>query len=116
MNARAVPLGVMLDRVSLKPAWMLSLALSAANTPLERIVKASSNDGNIVLDPFAGTFTTCAVAQKLGRQSIGIESELDYVKIGLRRLGIASVLVVRMASDSSPKTSVSTSRMTCVNP
>ena len=55
---------------------------------LERIVRASSNPGDVVLDPFAGTFTTSFVAKKLGRQSIGIEIEEDYVKIGLRRLQI----------------------------
>jgi len=55
---------------------------------LERIIKASSNPGDTVLDPFAGTFTTCAVAQHLNRRSIGIELHLDYVKVGLRRLGI----------------------------
>ena len=55
---------------------------------LERIVRASSNLGDLVLDPFAGTFTTSFVAKKLGRQSIGIEIEEDYVKIGLRRLQI----------------------------
>lgn len=57
---------------------------------LERIIKASSNPDDVVLDPFSGTFSTCAVAQKLGRKSIGIELQKDYVKIGLRRLGIAS--------------------------
>ncbi|MEE4132443.1 adenine-specific DNA-methyltransferase [Pseudomonas viridiflava] len=57
---------------------------------LERIIKASSNPGDLVLDPFGGTFTTCAVAQRLGRRSIGIEMQPDYVKIGLRRLGIAT--------------------------
>lgn len=56
---------------------------------LERIVLASSNKGDIVLDPFAGTFTTCAVAQKKGRKTIGIESNEKYFKIGLRRLGLA---------------------------
>jgi site-specific DNA-methyltransferase (adenine-specific) len=59
---------------------------------LERIIKASSNPGDLVLDPFAGTFTTCAVAQRLGRRSIGIEREAEYVKIGLRRLSIQSEL------------------------
>ena len=53
---------------------------------LERIVKASSNINDIVLDPFAGTFTTCAVANRLGRRSIGIELQEQYVNIGLRRL------------------------------
>ncbi len=59
---------------------------------LERIIKASSNPGDVVLDPFSGTFTTCAVAQRLGRRSIGIEREAEYVKIGLRRLSIQSEL------------------------
>jgi len=59
-------------------------------TLLERIVKASSNPGDLVLDPFAGTFTTCAVAKRLRRRSIGIEMQPDYVKVGLRRLGIAT--------------------------
>jgi site-specific DNA-methyltransferase (adenine-specific) len=56
---------------------------------LERIIKASSNPGDLVLDPFAGTFTTCAVAQKLKRRTIGIELQEAFFKIGLRRLGIA---------------------------
>ena len=56
---------------------------------LERIIKASSNVGDTILDPFSGTFTTCAVAQRLGRQSIGIELQDEYIKIGLRRLGIS---------------------------
>ncbi len=55
---------------------------------LERIVKASSNPGDIVLDPFSGTFTTSFVAQSLGRNSVGIEIDEDYMKIGLRRLRI----------------------------
>ena len=59
---------------------------------LERIILASSNVGDLVLDPFAGTFTTCAVAQRLGRRSIGIELQRDYIKIGVRRLGIVDKL------------------------
>lgn len=55
---------------------------------LERIIKASSNKGDIVLDPFSGTFTTSFVAKELSRNSIGIELEEEYVKIGLRRLEI----------------------------
>lgn len=56
---------------------------------LERIVAASSNPGNIVLDPFAGTFSTAHAAAKLGRKSVSIEINEEYVEIGLRRLGIA---------------------------
>lgn len=59
---------------------------------LERIIVASSKPGDLILDPFAGTFTTCAVAERLKRHSIGIERELDFVKIGLRRLGICDEL------------------------
>ena len=57
---------------------------------LDRIIQASSNAGDLVLDPFSGTFTTSFVAQSLGRDSIGIEIEEEYMKIGLRRLGIQS--------------------------
>ncbi|MBS0209839.1 MAG: adenine-specific DNA-methyltransferase [Planctomycetes bacterium] len=56
---------------------------------LERIILASSNPRDLILDPFSGTFTTCAVAKRLGRQSIGIEQERQYFKIGVRRLGLA---------------------------
>lgn len=56
---------------------------------MERIIRASSNPGSMILDPFAGSFSTCAVAKKLGRRSVGIELNEDYVKIGLRRLGVA---------------------------
>lgn len=56
---------------------------------LERIILASSNKGDIVLDPFSGTFTTSSVAIKLGRKAIGIELNNDYYKIGIRRTGIS---------------------------
>lgn len=55
---------------------------------LQRIVAASSNPGDVVLDPFSGTFTTSYVAKQLRRKSIGIEIDEDYVKIGLRRLDL----------------------------
>ena len=55
---------------------------------LERIILASSNEGDIVFDPFAGSFTTCAVASRLGRRTIGIELNQDYFEIGLRRTGL----------------------------
>jgi site-specific DNA-methyltransferase (adenine-specific) len=59
---------------------------------LERIIRASTNEGDLVLDPFAGTFTTCAVAQRLLRRSVGIEQNADHFKIGARRLGLARML------------------------
>jgi len=53
---------------------------------LERIIEASSNKGDIVLDPFCGCGTTIHAAQKLGRQWIGID--VTYLAINLikRRL------------------------------
>lgn len=59
---------------------------------LERIIKASSNVGDVVMDPFSGTFTTSAVAKRLGRRTIGIDLSEEYVGIGLRRLGLATEL------------------------
>jgi len=57
---------------------------------LERIIKASSNENDVVLDPFSGTFTTSSVAKQFNRKSIGIEMQEEYIKIGLRRLKIVS--------------------------
>lgn len=57
---------------------------------LDRIVRASSKPNDTVMDPFSGTFTTCSVAKSLGRKSIGIEINEEYIKIGLRRLAIQS--------------------------
>ncbi len=57
---------------------------------LERIIKASSNEGEIVFDPFGGSFSTSAVAIKLGRRAISMDISKDYYKIGLRRTGVAT--------------------------
>jgi len=57
---------------------------------LERIIKASSNVGDVVLDPFSGSFTTSAVAVRLGRVAVGIDLNEEYFEIGLRRTGITT--------------------------
>ena len=51
---------------------------------LERIVQASSNEGDVVLDPFCGCGTTIAAAQKLNRQWIGID--VTHLAVGLMKL------------------------------
>ena len=56
---------------------------------LERIIRASSNEGDIIFDPFSGSFTTSAVAVKLGRIAVGIDMNEEYYEIGIRRTGIA---------------------------
>lgn len=57
---------------------------------LYRVILASSNPGDVVLDPFFGSGTTGAVAKKLHRHWIGIERERRYVEIARKR--IASVV------------------------
>jgi modification methylase len=53
---------------------------------LERIILATSSEGDIILDPFFGTGTTGAVAEKLKRQWIGIDENEDYVDIAINRI------------------------------
>lgn len=53
---------------------------------LTRVILASSNPEDVILDPFSGTFTTSAVAMKLNRKSIGIELDDGYFNNGIRRL------------------------------
>ena len=53
---------------------------------LRRILLATSNPGDLVLDPFSGTGTTAAVAKALGRDYIGIEREAEYARLSRARL------------------------------
>lgn len=53
---------------------------------LERIIKACSNIGDTILDPFSGSGTTCYVAKRLNRKYIGIEKEKEYFNISKRRI------------------------------
>ncbi len=53
---------------------------------LERIIKASSNEGDIVLDPFCGCATTCIASEKLNRQWIGIDVSLKAYELVKKRL------------------------------
>ncbi len=53
---------------------------------LHRVIMASTDVGDVVLDPFFGTGTTGAVAKKLGRSFIGIERDTDYVKLAQDRI------------------------------
>ena len=52
---------------------------------LHRVILASTNPGDVVLDPFSGTATTPAVAKRLSRHFIGIERHPDYVEAGWAR-------------------------------
>jgi site-specific DNA-methyltransferase (adenine-specific) len=56
---------------------------------LGRIVRCCSNPGDVVLDPFAGSGTTLAVAKKLGRQWLGFDLSADYVRQASSRVAAA---------------------------
>jgi modification methylase len=68
---------------------------------LHRVLLASTNQGDIVLDPFLGTGTTAAVARRLSRHYIGIERHPAYVEAALGR-----VRRVRPASDEGITTTI----------
>lgn len=53
---------------------------------LENIILASTKKGDLVLDPFVGSGTTCVVAKRLGRQYIGIDNEKKYLDLAIKRL------------------------------
>lgn len=53
---------------------------------VEPCVLAGSRPGDVILDPFAGSGTVGVVAQKFGRQFIGIELNPEYVKLAEKRL------------------------------
>lgn len=53
---------------------------------LELIITASSNEGDLVLDPFMGSGTTAVVAERLNRRWVGIERDARYVRAARRRV------------------------------
>ncbi|MCX6601885.1 MAG: DNA methyltransferase [bacterium] len=70
---RALDLWNDIERVGNTSAERLGYPTQKPEALLERIIKASSNEGDVVLDPFCGCGTAVAVAQKLNRQWIGID-------------------------------------------
>ena len=56
---------------------------------LDRVIKASSNPGDVVLDPFNGSGTTCVSAALLGRKYVGIDRGEEYVEFARQRLAHA---------------------------
>jgi site-specific DNA-methyltransferase (adenine-specific) len=64
---------------------------------LERVIRSSSSEGDLVLDPFLGSGTTCTVARALGRRSIGIEINAKFAKSAFERIQQGPVRVERAA-------------------
>lgn len=57
-------------------------------------ILAGTKPGDTVLDPFAGSFTTCMVAIELGRRAIGIELNPEYIELGKARCNITAGLAL----------------------
>lgn len=90
-NVTKIPSNVWhFNRVRYKMAEYENHPTQKPESLLRRIILASSNENEIILDPFAGSFTSCKVALDLGRKTIGIENNEEFFKIGLRRCGIAN--------------------------
>ena len=68
------------DRFDMLHPCQLPLSL------LRILVKVSSNEGDLIMDPFAGTYSLSAVAAELGRNSLGIEVNPQYMKLGMARM------------------------------
>ena len=58
-------------------------------TLIERLIRTSSNEGDVVLDCFLGSGTTAVAAINTNRNFIGIEREPEYVEIANRRIAEA---------------------------
>ena len=58
---------------------------------LRRIILASSNAGDLILDPFTGSSTTGIAAVMEGRRFIGIDTERDYLELSRKRFADLSL-------------------------
>jgi site-specific DNA-methyltransferase (adenine-specific)/adenine-specific DNA-methyltransferase len=65
---------------------MLDYPTQKPEVLVERIIKSSSNEGDVVLDCFVGSGTTCAVAQQLGRKWIGCDINIGAIQTTTKRL------------------------------
>ncbi len=82
-----------IDRINPKAAERLGYPTQKPEALLERILGASSNTGDVVLDPFCGCGTTIAVAERLKRQWIGIDISPTAIEVMRRRLWNQSRIV-----------------------
>jgi modification methylase len=80
---------------------------------LYRVMLATTNKGDVVLDPFFGTGTTGAVAKRLGREWIGCERESVYRQAALERIELAlpldeSAITTMQSAKAAPKVAFGT--------
>lgn len=75
-------------RIPILSSWEMKYGKHPTQKPLRllyRIILATTHDGDVILDPFAGSCTTGIAANLLGRKFIGIDQSVDYLKYGIRR-------------------------------
>ncbi len=75
-------------RIPLLSSWELKCGKHPTQKPLRllyRIIIASTHQGDIILDPFAGSCTTGIAANLLNRNFVGIEQSQEYLDYGIRR-------------------------------
>jgi len=84
------------DNKQMKDVWRMSTTKPSekkqgkhpTQKPLEllsRIILASTNEGDLILDPFCGSSTTGIAAVNLKRKYIGIDNEEEYLKLSIKR-------------------------------
>ncbi|MCK9467090.1 MAG: site-specific DNA-methyltransferase [Candidatus Absconditabacterales bacterium] len=97
LNKDGIPTGIFKSKLLCRDVWDISQVFNMSNeysayptqkpeALLERIIKASSNPSDIVMDCFMGSGTTCAVAQKLGRRWIGCDINTGAINTTIKRL------------------------------
>ena len=69
---------------------------------LRRIIEASSNPGDLVLDCFCGSGTTLAVAEQLGRNWIGVDNSVEAIKTTLNRFALGTTPMGDFVDRESP--------------
>ena len=73
---------------------------------LNRIILASSNPGDVVLDPFNGSGTTVVAAALLGRKYVGIDQSAEYVEYARKRLEHALDAAAASGANGKPDAAV----------
>jgi DNA modification methylase len=115
-------LKVMNDDLQMRSDWVLPICQGperlklngqkahATQKPAEllyRVILATSDPGQVVLDPFFGTGTTGAVAKQLGRRFLGFEQDAGYVQVARQRLAqvqpLAPPLLVHEVEKKKPR-------------
>lgn len=87
---KGTPIGDMWTDIAIIPAQSKERLRYPTQKPealMERIIKSSSNTGDVVLDPFCGCGTTLSVAKQLGRKFIGIDISRTACQVVRDRLG-----------------------------